>query len=280
MGLRSGQEESITRGVQRLRVGEQENDGDAAVVDVDVQEWNDNASEGGEEDAGYVSPFKKSSMRGRGGKTKACARNGRRGEKAAGKGSDAEGDVDVEGGHHFWSVNDIIALIRAKCDQDAHLQGMGHVYARMKPREWKWLDVAQRLKKVGVDRDADRCRKKWDNLMQQFKKVHHFRGFFGKQDFFQFSGKERTSKGFNFNMDRAVYDEILGLNARNHTINPKNVTDTSAPGGVRLPSASSADPESVGDGEAGYRAQRRRRRVDERFFSNGEKVNRPPLNDG
>ncbi|GBG67449.1 hypothetical protein CBR_g584 [Chara braunii] len=172
--LQSGWEESITRGVQRLRVGEKENDSDATVMDVDDQEWNDNDSEGGEEDAGYISPFKQSSMGGRGGKTKACGRNGRQGEKAAGKGSNAEGDLDAEGGHHFWSADDIIALIRAKRDQDSHLQGMGHAYARMQLREWKWLNVAQRLKKVGVNRDADQCWKKWDNLMQQFKKVHHF----------------------------------------------------------------------------------------------------------
>ncbi|GBG82991.1 hypothetical protein CBR_g36520 [Chara braunii] len=131
------------------------------------------------------------------------------------------------------------------------MQGMGHAYARMKPREWKWLDVAQRLKKVGVDRDADQCGKKWDNLMQQFKKVHRFQDLSGKQDFFQLSGKERTSKGFNFNMDRAVYDEILGSTAKNHTINPKNVVDIGAPGGVRLPSASFGDPESVGDRDSG-----------------------------
>ncbi|GBG70465.1 hypothetical protein CBR_g6593 [Chara braunii] len=190
-------------------------------------------------------------MGGRGGKTKASARNGRRGKKAAGKRSDAEGDGDVEGGCHFWSVDDIIALIGAKRDQDAHRQGMGHAYARIKPQEWKWLDVAQRLKKVGVDRDADKYGKKWDNLMQQFKKVHQFQGLSGKQDFFQFSGKERTSKGFNFNMDRAVYDEIVGSTAKNHTINPKNVANTGASGGVRLSSASSADPESVGDGDDG-----------------------------
>ncbi|GBG67296.1 hypothetical protein CBR_g435 [Chara braunii] len=145
------------------------------------------------------------------------------------------------------SVDDIIALIRAKSDQKAHLQGMGDAYARMKPREWKWLDVATRLKKVGVEREADRCGKKWDNLMQQFKKVHHFQGLSGKQDVFQLSGKDRMSKGFSFNVDRAVYDEILGSTAKNHTINPKNITDTGAQGGVRLPSASSVDPECVGD---------------------------------
>ncbi|GBG64294.1 hypothetical protein CBR_g41213 [Chara braunii] len=189
-------------------------------------------------------------MGGRGWKTKTSARNGRRGKKVAGKGSDADGDGDAEGGRHFWSVDHILALIRAKRDQDAHMQGMGYAYARIKPREWKWLDVAQRLKKVGVDGDANKCGKKWDNLMQQFKKVHQFNGLPGKQDFFQLLAKERMSKGFNFNMDRAVYDEILGSTAKNHNIHPKNVADTCASGGVRLPYASSADPKSVGDGDA------------------------------
>ncbi|GBG69643.1 hypothetical protein CBR_g4472 [Chara braunii] len=248
--MRSVREESITRGVQRLRVGEDGHDGEEAVGDAHDPDWNDNGAEGGEDDAGYISRSKQAAaMGGRGGKTKSCGGNGRWGKRTAGKGSDAEGDVDGEGGRHFWSVDDIIALIRAKRDQDAHLQGMGHAYARMKPREWKWLDVATRLKKVGVDREADRCGKKWDNLMQQFKKVHHFQGLSGKQDFFQLSGKDRMSKGFNFNMDRAVYEEILGSTAKNHTINLKNVADTGAQGGVRLPSASSADPDGDGGAE-------------------------------
>ncbi|GBG72150.1 hypothetical protein CBR_g11083 [Chara braunii] len=250
--MRSVREESITRGLQRLRVGEDGHDDEEAGADAHDPDWNDNGAEGWEDDAGNISPSKQAAaMGGRGGKTKSCGGNGRRGKRPAGKGSDARGDVDGEGGRHFWSVDDTIALIRAKRDQDAHFQGMGHAYARMKPREWKWLDVATRLKKVGVDREADRCGKKWDNLMQQFKKVHHFQGLSGKHDFFQLSGKDRMSKGFSFNMDRAVYDEILGSTAKNHTISPKNVADTSAQGGVRLPSASSADPESVGDGDGG-----------------------------
>ncbi|GBG82594.1 hypothetical protein CBR_g34963 [Chara braunii] len=250
--MRSVQEESITRGVQQLRVGEDGHDGEEAVGDAHDPDCNDNGAEGGEDGVGYISPSKQAAaMGGRGGKTKSCGGNGRRGKRTTGKGNDAEGDVDGEGGRHFWSVDDIIALIRAKRDQDAHLQGMGHAYARMKPREWKWLDVATRLKKVGVDREADRCGKKWDNLMQQFKKVHHFQGLSGKQDFFQLSGKDRMSKGFSFNMDCAVYDEILGSTAKNHTINPENVADTGAQGGVHQPFASSADPESVGDGDGG-----------------------------
>ncbi|GBG76047.1 hypothetical protein CBR_g21287 [Chara braunii] len=65
------------------------------------------------------------------------------------------------------------------------------------------------------------------------------------------STKERASKGFNFTMDRAVYDEIERSTEMNHTINPKNVADTGASGGVRLPSTSNADPESVADVDRG-----------------------------
>ncbi|GBG82992.1 hypothetical protein CBR_g36521 [Chara braunii] len=144
--LHPRREESITQGVQRLRVGEHEDDGDAPAVGPNDQEWNNEDDEGGEEEAGHVPPFKQSSMGGRGGKTRVCGRNGRWRKIAVGKGSDAKADADTEG-HQFWFVDDMIALIRAKRDQDAHLQGMGTAFARMKPREWKWLDVGQRLKK-------------------------------------------------------------------------------------------------------------------------------------
>ncbi|GBG65448.1 hypothetical protein CBR_g51043 [Chara braunii] len=214
--LQARREESITRGVEHLRVGDREKEKDSPPPEADDDNEDDNDGKGGQ-----------------------------------GKGSGGDGDGDAEEKRNFWSVEHIIALIRAKRDQDAHMQGMGHAYARMKPREWKWQDVAQRLKNVGVDRDAEKCGKKWDNLMQQFKKVHHFQSPSGGGDFFQLSSKERASKGFNLTMDRAVYDEIEGSPGMNHTIHPKNVSDTGASGGVRLPSTSNADPESVADGDGG-----------------------------
>ncbi|GBG85416.1 hypothetical protein CBR_g40058 [Chara braunii] len=188
----------------------------------------------------------------KGGKSKPSVRNGRpRAKKGQEKGSAGDGDGDAEEKRNFWSVEHIIALIRAKRDQDAHMQGVGHAYARMKPRECKRQDVAQRLGNMGVDRDAEKCEKKWDNLMQQFKKVHHFQSPSGGADFFQLSAKERASRGFNFTMDRIVYNEIEGSTGMNHTIHPNNMKDTGASGGVRLPLTLNADPESVADGDGG-----------------------------
>ncbi|GBG77628.1 hypothetical protein CBR_g24074 [Chara braunii] len=200
-------EEYITRGVERLYVGDRENE----------KETDDPPAEADDDDDGD------------------------------------DNDVDCGAGSPSLPATMLVRGRRKGRERGAVAKatGMGHAYARMKPREWKWQDVAQRFKNVGVDRNAEKCGKKWDNLMQQFKKVHHFQSLSGGADFFQLSSKERASRGFNFTMDRAVYDEIEGSTGMNHTIHPKNVADTGASGGVRPPSTSYVDPESVADGEGG-----------------------------
>ncbi|GBG88844.1 hypothetical protein CBR_g48456 [Chara braunii] len=190
-------------------------------------------------------------MSGRSRTSKASASTARRGKKGAAAGSEGEGDVEGEGSRNFWSVDHMVALIRAKREQDAHLQGMGHAYSRMKRREWNWADVKERLKKVGVERTLEKCGKKWDNLMQQFKKLYLFQGESGKHDFFQLTGKERSAHGFNFTMDRVVYEEIKGSTEKSHTIHSENVADTGGSGGVQLSSGFAGGPESVGDGDPG-----------------------------
>ncbi|GBG61769.1 hypothetical protein CBR_g23283 [Chara braunii] len=251
--LREGREEAIRRGVERLRIDRPAKEVEEPDAGLPFEEDDDeNEGEGGDGNGGYASPSENSDVGVKGGNTKAKSGNGRgRPKKPQAKQNDGDGNGKAKEKRNFWSVERIIALIRAKHDQDAHLQGMGHVYGRMKAREWKWNDVARRLKNAGVDRKADKCGKKWDNLMQQFKKVHHFQSPSGGIDFFQLSAKERVSKGFNFNMDRAVYDKIEVSTGFNETINPKNVADTGASRGVHLPSASNADPEAVGDADAG-----------------------------
>ncbi|GBG65236.1 hypothetical protein CBR_g50027 [Chara braunii] len=216
-------EEYITRGLERLHVGDRENENktDDSPAEADDDD-DDNDIECGERGGGHTSPSLQSNMAGKGGSPSLpAAMLVRRRRKGRERGAVAKAT------------------------------GMGHAYAQMKPQEWKWQDVAQRLKNVGVDRNAEKCGKKWDNLMQQFKKVHPFQSPSGGADFFQLTSKERASKGFNFTMDRAVYDEIEGSTGMNHTIHPKNVADTGVSGSVRPPSTSYVDPESVADGEEG-----------------------------
>ncbi|GBG75768.1 hypothetical protein CBR_g21012 [Chara braunii] len=247
--LRGDREDAIMRVVRQLHVGISDADKEAT-VEVDNFEDINEEGENDEEAVVDIRPVGRTSMGGRGRSKKASAAHGRGTKKTASSGSDGElqGDMDVNGERNFWLVEHMVALVRAKQNQDGHLEGMGHTFARMKPREWKWQDVHERLKKVGVARSDENCGKKWDNLMQQFKKVHRFMQECGKPDYFQLTGKERRSHRFNFVMERVVYEEIKGSTAKNHTIHPRNVTDTNAPGGVEMWSGSGR---GRGDGGGG-----------------------------
>ncbi|GBG61053.1 hypothetical protein CBR_g18646 [Chara braunii] len=88
-------------------------------------------------------------------------RAGRRGKKTVGDASAGDGAKSRD----FWTVEHMIALVRAKREQDLHLAGLGHNMGRMKTKTWKWADIESRLVQMGVTtRKADDCGKKWDNL--------------------------------------------------------------------------------------------------------------------
>ncbi|GBG70646.1 hypothetical protein CBR_g7948 [Chara braunii] len=253
--LHPRRQESITRGVQRLRVVDDENDGDTPDVGGNDQDLNDDDCGVGEDDAGQVLPSKQSTMGGKGRRAKVSVCNGRRGKKAMGKGSGVKAGGDAEGGRNGHRVRsyEVARMEVVGCEAKAEEGGRGEGGRTVRG------EVGQ-----------------FDAAVQEGAPVS------GKQDFFQFTGKERLSKGFSFNMDRAVYDEILGSTAKSHTINPKNVADTGAPGGVRLPSVNSGDPESVGDRDAAviasmHRSFDARRHMVQAATAITDKLVKPPI---
>ncbi|GBG85372.1 hypothetical protein CBR_g40015 [Chara braunii] len=167
---------------------------------------------------------------------------------------DDTGRSDGEDDRNLWSVGDTIALVRAKRVQYMYITGMGTSFARIKTREWKWEDVQVRLQTMDITREGVDCGKKWDNLMQQFKKVHKFQNLSGGKDYFKLASKARRSEGFNFvMMDRSVYDEMEAMTKGDHTIHLKNLADTGAVGEVQMPAGAGAGGETMaseGGGEA------------------------------
>ncbi|GBG79066.1 hypothetical protein CBR_g28780 [Chara braunii] len=174
-------------------------------------------------------------------------RAGRRRKKGVEDASAGEGSKSRD----FWTVEHMIALIRAKRDQDSHLADLAHTTGRMKTKTWKWDDVEKRLVHMGVkSRKAVDCGKKWDNLYQQFKTVHKFMGESGKPNFFTLTHGERKERGFDFRMDERVYSEMAAMTRSDHTIHPTNLADTSATRGVQMPGPREGRNES-GGGEGG-----------------------------
>ncbi|GBG90709.1 hypothetical protein CBR_g51218 [Chara braunii] len=255
--LHRGETETITRGVQRLHIDEVEN----AAVD-EGQGCGDVDGEDGckSDDLPDIRPLGRRATRGGSGAKKGPAMKPRRTKNM---------DDDGEGGRNFWSVGDTAALVRAKRDQDLYIAGMGTSFTRMKTAAWKWEDVRVRLQAMGVTRDAVDCEKKWDNLMQQFMKVHKFQNLSGGKDYFRLASRERRSKGFSFVMDRSVYDEMEAMTKGDRTIHPANLADTGAAGGVQMPAGARGDGGTMGADGGGETTDEEQELTKDSSFSAG-----------
>ncbi|GBG64983.1 hypothetical protein CBR_g48732 [Chara braunii] len=85
------------------------------------------------------------------------------------------------------------------------------------------------------------------------QKGSKFQGLSGGKDYFKLTPGERRSEGFNFVLDRSVYEEMGAMTKGDHTIYLKNVADTGAAGGVHMPARPATGAESIarkGGGEA------------------------------
>ncbi|GBG80903.1 hypothetical protein CBR_g31459 [Chara braunii] len=192
--LRSANTSSITRGVARISVGAEDVFVDCDGGGGEEIAADDDGDDNDEDDDGEmeIRPVGR-----KGGGSRATtkvreSRTGRKGKKCVEESSTG----DVTKSRDFWTVEHMIALIKAKKDQDLHLAGMGHNYGRMKTKTWKWDDVEKRLVQMEVtSRKAVDCGKKWDNLYQQFKSVHKFMGESGKPNFFTLTSGERRERG-------------------------------------------------------------------------------------
>ncbi|GBG90713.1 hypothetical protein CBR_g51222 [Chara braunii] len=255
--LHRGEMETITRGVQRLHVDEVE---DAAVDE--GQGCGDVDGEDGckSDDLPDIRPLGRRATRGGSGAKKGPAMKPRQMKNM---------DDDGEGGRNFWSVGDTAALVRAKRDQDLYIAGLGTSFTHMKTAVWKWEDVRVRLQAMGVTRDAVDCGRKWDNLMQQFKKVHKFQNLSGGKDYFRLALRERRSEGFSFVMDRSEYDEMVAMTKGDRTIHPANLADTGAAGGVQMPAGAGGDGGTMGADGGGETTDEEQESTKDSSFSAG-----------
>ncbi|GBG90779.1 hypothetical protein CBR_g51286 [Chara braunii] len=224
---------AITRGVAKVNVGADDTPGDCDGAGGEDCSAGDGGNDNDDDDDGEmeIRPLGKKRGGPRATSKSSEPRAGRRGKKTAGDASAG----DRAKSRDFWTVEHMIALVRAKRDQDLHLAGLGHNMGRMKTKTWKWADIESRLVQMGVTtRKADDWGKKWDNLYMQFKIVHKFMGESGKPDFFTLSLRKRKEWGFDFRMDERVYSEMMAMYRGDHTLHPTNLVDTGAAGGVQV----------------------------------------------
>ncbi|GBG69978.1 hypothetical protein CBR_g4806 [Chara braunii] len=154
---------AITRGVAKINVRADDTPGDCDGAGGEDCSAGDGGNDNDDDDDGEmeIRPLGKKRGGPRATSKSSEPRAGRRGKKTAGDASTGDGAKSRD----FWTVEHMIALVRAKRDQDLHLAGLGHNMGRMKTKTWKWADIESRLLQMGVTtRKADDCGKKWDNL--------------------------------------------------------------------------------------------------------------------
>ncbi|GBG79679.1 hypothetical protein CBR_g29944 [Chara braunii] len=171
-------------------------------------------------------------------------------------------------GARKWMTTRAEAMARA-AEISGRCETRSHSFACMKTREWKWEDVRARLQSMGVTRDVVDCGKKWDNLMQQFKKVHKFQNLSDGKDYFKIASKDRRSQGFSFVMDRTVYDGMEAMTKGDHTIHPKNLANTGATGGVQMPAGAGAAADTMATEGGGDAADEEQGSTKDSTFSAG-----------
>ncbi|GBG82626.1 hypothetical protein CBR_g34996 [Chara braunii] len=70
----------------------------------------------------------------------------------------------------------------------------------------RWEEISNRMKEVGVVKDAENCRCKWDQEMCHYRKIHDYQGGSGTPDFFAICFEKRKKRKIPYCMRREAYD--------------------------------------------------------------------------
>lgn len=85
-------------------------------------------------------------------------------EQNIGVGGVGEGGFVMHMGSSRWPKDEVEALIKLRTNLDTHYQDNG-------PKGPLWEEISRRMKNLGYDRNAKRCKEKWENMNKYFKKV-------------------------------------------------------------------------------------------------------------
>lgn len=109
-----------------------------------------------------------------------------------------------------WSKHETLVMIEAKRKHELELQKANGLKGR--PQQLtdfnKWDLVSASCRAVGIDRDGKMCRKRWFNLLTEFKKIRDWCKTNRVEDFWNMSGDERREKKLPTGFDQEVYQAM------------------------------------------------------------------------
>lgn len=108
-----------------------------------------------------------------------------------------------------WSKHETLVMIDAKRKHELELQKANGLKGRPQLTDFnKWDLVSASCRAVGIDRDGKMCRKRWFNLLTEFKKIRDWCKTNRVEDFWTMSGDERREKKLPTGFDQEVYQAM------------------------------------------------------------------------
>ena len=105
-----------------------------------------------------------------------------------------------------WSKHETLVMIEAKRKHELEIQQANSKGRALLTDVNKWDLVSASCRAVGIDRDGKMCRKRWFNLLTEFKKIRDWRKSSNRVDnFWDLSGDERREKKLPTVFDHEVY---------------------------------------------------------------------------
>lgn len=106
-----------------------------------------------------------------------------------------------------WEKRETVILVKAyqtQVDEYNTATSKG----RMSMSEQKWERISSLCGIHGVARDAEQCRKRWQDLSKNYKKIKDYEGAIGEEPFWFMPSSKRKDKNLPGSFDREVYESI------------------------------------------------------------------------
>lgn len=115
----------------------------------------------------------------------------------------------------------MLVLVDSKKDQQ-HQALLDSSRDRMKTAEQKWSEIAVMCNAANVNRNWNQCKKRWEKLITEFKKIFDFQANTpsGGDGYFQLTRSERKEQGLPTTFQEDIFDAMMVFVPGNRAVNP------------------------------------------------------------
>ncbi|CAM6088520.1 unnamed protein product [Calypogeia fissa] len=134
-----------------------------------------------------------------------------------------------------WKTSDLLVLIAAK-RFEAERATFGKLRDKLRLAEHRWKEVEEFCGREGVHRKAGQCKKRWEKLMTDFKKVYDYQKQIssGQLGYFEQNSDERKKRKLPLSFLHEWYEAMVVWvpNHRTTNLDPDHIMDNIGEGNI------------------------------------------------